>query len=167
MKLLHLFILPNIIVAAEPATLKLDYKEDKESDYPAQIQAAFTKLLASNAALAKEFSKFEAPPLNEARGRYSGTPKIQSLVISESEHVNFATAGGKKEFEKTITLYYRFDEGEHRGRSTSSGFFATFAVTGTLTYRRLANDEFDLTNAAVGARFMGFSRKLESPDPNQ
>ena len=58
--LLSLMISGSLAVAAEPLTMKLDYKEGKEDDYAAQIQSAFTKLLTSDSALSKEFAKFEA-----------------------------------------------------------------------------------------------------------
>jgi hypothetical protein len=41
----------------------------------------------------------------------------------------------------------------------------TFALAGTLTYRRLSNEKEELTNATVEARFPGFSRSLKAPEP--
>ena len=106
---------------------------------------------------------FEAPPPEDARGRYSGEPIIVPIVISEEEHVDFRDSGGKAGFEKVIALYYRFDEGFHRGRQTASGFFARFTVTGDLTYRHVENDDFDLSASSVVAKFEGFSRTLVAP----
>ena len=165
--LLTLMVSGGLAFAAEPLTMKLDYKEGKEDDYAAQIQSAFTKLLASDSTLSKEFTKFEAPPLKDARGRYSGEPTIMPILISEEEHVDFRESGGKAGFEKVIALYYRFDEGFHRGSGTASGFFARFTVTGDLSYRHVANDDFDLTASSVVAKFDGFSRTLVAPSPEQ
>ena len=165
--LLTLMISGSLAVAAEPLILKLDYKEGKNDDYAAQIQSAFTKLLASDSTLSKEFTKFEAPPPENARGRYSGEPTIVPIVISEEENVDFRESGGKAGFEKVIALYYRFDEGFHRGSGTASGFFARFTVTGDLSYRHVANDDFDLTASSVVASFEGFSRTLVAPSPEQ
>lgn len=166
MKILFLILLSSSILVAEPLTLKLDYNENEEGNYSKQIQSAFTKLLVSNSNLAKEFTKFEAPPPEDARGRYSGEPTIRAIVISEDEHVNFRDSGGTKVFKKMIALYYRFDEGMHRGRETSSGFFAIFTVNGNLTYLHLKNDEFKLTKANVVAQFNGFNRTLTAPKPD-
>jgi hypothetical protein len=165
--LLSLMISGSLAVAAEPLTMKLDYKEGKEDDYAAQIQSDFTKLLTSDSALSKEFAKFEAPPPEDARGRYSGEPKIVPIVISEEEHVDFRDSGGKAGFEKVIALYYRFDEGVHRGRQTASGFFALFTVMGDLSYRHVENDDFDLSASSVIAKFQGFSRTLSAPQPDE
>jgi hypothetical protein len=165
--LLVLIIFGSVAAAVEPPTLKLDYKEGEDVDYAAQIQVAFTKLLGSDSALAKEFTKFEAPPPEYARGRYYGEPTILPIVVREEEHVNFRDSGGKKEFKKTIALYYRFTEGMHRGRQTSSGFFAVFEVTGDLSYRHLENDAFAISTSNVIARFQGFSRTLIAPKPEE
>lgn len=163
MKTVLLLFLSCGILIAEPLTLKLEYKEAGEENYPEQIQEAFTKLLAKDTALAKEFTQFEAPPDS---GRYYGVPTIIPIVISEEEHVNFRDTGGEREFQKTIAFYYRFAEGQHHGIATSSGFFALFTVTGKLTYRQLANNDFDLSRATVLAKFQGFSRTLSSAKPN-
>ena len=165
--LLLLIISGSLAAAAEPPILKLNYKEGKEADYAAQIQTAFTKLLASDPTLAKEFTKFEAPPSEDARGRYSGEPTILPITISEEEHVDFRDSGGKAEFEKVIALYYRFDEGMHRGRQTASGFFALFTVRGELSYRHVKDDNFDLSASIVVATFKGFSRTLVAPEPDE
>ena len=165
--LLTLMISGSLAVAAEPLILKLDYKAGELEDYAAQIQSAFTKLLASDSNLSKEFTKFEAPPPEDARGRYSGEPAIVPIVISEEEHVDFRESDGKAGFEKVIALYYRFDEGIHRGSRTASGFFARFTVTGDLSYRHAANDDFDLTESNVVAKFEGFSRTLVAPRPDE
>jgi len=167
MKALLLLLAPGCIFASEPRTLNLDYKAGVSADYSTQIQTKFKKLLDSDRTLAKEFKRFEAPPPENARGRYSGDPTIQVLTLSESEHVDFRDSGGVKEFDMRIALYYRFDEGMHRGRQTSSGFFATFRVTGNLSYRRLDNDEFKLTKSKVYAKFQGFSRELTTPEPEE
>lgn len=165
--LLLLIISGSLAAAAEHPILKFNYKEGKEADYAAQIQTAFTKLLASDPTLAKEFTKFEAPPPEDARGRYSGEPTILPITISEEEHVDFRDSGGKAGFEMVIALYYRFDEGFHRGRQTTSGFFALFTVTGELSYRHLKNDDFELSASSVVAKFKGFSRTLVAPQPNE
>lgn len=149
----------------EPNTLNLEYKEGEDADYSTQIQTKFKKLLDSDATLAKEFERFEAPPPKEFRGRYSGEPTTQVLTLCESEHVDFRDSGGTKEFEIVIALYCRFDEGVHRGRQTCSGFFALFTVTGNLSYRHLDNDEFVLAKSQVVAKFQGFSRTLAAPKP--
>lgn len=167
MKALLLFLVPSCIYAAEPRTLKLEYKEGEKVDYSPQIQAKFKQLVSSDPSLAKEFEKFEAPPPENARGRYDGDPTIQVLTLSQSENVDFRDSGGTKEFEIEIALYYRFDEGVHRGRQTSSGFFAHFTVTGNLTYRHLDNDEFELAKSQVAAKFQGFSRTLAAPKPEE
>ncbi len=166
MKALLLFLVPSCIFAAEPRTLTLEYKEGEKVDYSPQIQAKFKQLVSSDPALAKEFEKFEAPPPENAQGRYDGDPTIQVLTLSQSENVDFRDSGGTKEFEIEIALYYRFDEGVHRGRQTSSGFFAHFTLTGNLTYRHLDNDEFELAKSQVSAKFQGFSRTLAAPKPD-
>jgi hypothetical protein len=165
--LLALTLSGSLAAAAETLILKLNYKEGEEADYAAQIQTAFTKQLASDSTLAKEFTKFEAPPPEEARGRYSGEPTIVPIMVSEEEHVDFRDSGGKAGFEKVIALYYRFDEGFHRGRQTGSGFFALFTVTGNLSYRHVKNDDFDLSGSSVVAKFQGFSRTLVAPQPDE
>lgn len=165
--LLILFLVPDLIFAAEPKILKLEYKEGEAVDYPAQIQAKFKQLLESDPSLAKEFEGFEAPPPKDAGGRYSGEPTIQVLTLSKSEQVDFRNSGGAKEFEMTIALYYRFDEGRHKGSQTRSGFFAIFAVTGNISYRHLDNDKFELTKSQVDAKFQGFSRALKAPKPEE
>lgn len=165
--LLVLILSGSLAAAAEPPILKLNYKEGKEANYAAQIETAFTKLLASDSTLAKEFAKFEAPPPEDARGRYSGEPTIVPIMLSEEEHVDFRDSGGKAGFEKVIALYYRFDEGFHRGRQTACGFFALFTVTGDLSYRHVKNDDFDLSASSVVAKFQGFSRTLVAPQPDE
>ena len=167
MKALLLFLMPGCIFAAEPRTFKLDYKEGEKVDYSPQIQAKFKQLVSSDPALAKEFEQYEAPPPKNAQGRYDGVPAIQVITLSQSENVDFRDSGGTKEFEIEIALYYRFDEGVHRGRQTSSGFFAHFTVTGNLTYRHLDNDEFELAKSQVAAKFQGFSRTLAAPKPEE
>jgi hypothetical protein len=165
--LLALILSGSLAAAAEPLILKLNYKEGEEADYAAQIQTAFTKQLASDSTLAKEFTNFEAPPPEEARGRYSGEPTIVPIMVSEEEHVDFRDSGGKAGFEKVIALYYRFDQGFHRGRHTASGFFALFTITGDLSYRHVENDAFDLSASRIVAKFQGFSRTLAAPQPDE
>lgn len=145
--------------------LSLDYKEGKEADYAAQIQTKFKKLLESDPVLAKEFKTFEAPPPEEAQGRYSGEARVQAITLDQSEYREFRGQGGTTEFEQTIALYYRFDQGVHRGEETLSGFFARFKVTGTLSYHHVDNEDFKLANATVKAQFEGFSRNLVAPKP--
>jgi len=160
-----MMFLPVCVLAGELPTLELKYKEGENIDYSDQIKVEFTKLLSKDHALAADFSVFEdAPP--PSVGRYSGDPIIQSMVIAESEDVDFRDSGGTKVFAKTIALYYRYDQGHHRGRNTSSGFFAVFVVSGKLTYRSEKNEEDELTKAVVVAKFRGFSRTLSAPKPS-
>lgn len=165
MKALLCFFIPACVFGEEPRILRLEYKEGVAVDYPAQIQAKFKQLLDSDPDLAKEFGTFEEPPPENARGRYDGEAGIQVLILSESEHADFRTTGGTKEFELKIALYYRFAEAFHRGKETRSGFFANFTVTGNLTYRPLKNEEFELEDSQVVAKFQGFSRTLVAQKP--
>ena len=57
--------------------MELTYKKGKTTDYADQVEAGFKKLLVSDTKLAAEF-KFESPPPDDARGRYSGDPKVLS-----------------------------------------------------------------------------------------
>lgn len=167
MKSLLLLLAPCCLFADEPRTFNLNYEEGESADYPSQIQTQFKKLLDSDKSLAKEFEKFEAPPPENARGRYINEPTIQVIKLRESEHVDFGDSGGTKEFEMTIALYYQFSQGFHRGRATSSGFFALFNIVGNLSYRHLDNDEFELTKSLVNAKFEGFTRNLVGPKPEE
>ena len=167
MKALLLLLVPGLSLAEESKILPLEYKSGDTVDYPAQIQAKFKQLLDSDSNLAKEFQRFESPPPKGARGRYSGEPTIQVLTLSKSEHADFRDTGGTKKFEIALVLYYRFEESEHRGSQTSSGFFARFTVTGNLSYRQLDNDELELANSHVVAKFQGFSRNLAAPRPEE
>jgi len=167
MKPLLLLLLFTQVLSATPITLKLNYEEGENDNYPKQIQAAFVKLLASNKALAKEFSKFESPPPEDSRGRYSGNPTIQILTLAESEHVDFRDSASSSQFGKTIALYFRFDEGVHRGSEFHSGFFALFEVKGELSYRHVKGDEFELQCSKVVATFKGFRRTLTAPLPSE
>ena len=167
MKSILLFLLTVSILKSAPLTLTLKYDESEKVNYALQIQTQFTKLLSTNASLAKKFTRFESPPPEYARGRYDGVPIIRTIVISKKEHVNFNNAGGTKELEQVIAFYYRFDEGMHRGRATSSGFFALFAVKGKMKYKHIVNDNFDLIDSLVTAKFLGFSRTLKAPSPEE
>jgi hypothetical protein len=166
MKTLSLLLLSGYAIAAEPRTLTLQYKAGENDDYPAQIQSAFTKLLIEDRTLAADFSMMEDAPQPSAAGRYQASPIIVPIVISEGEHIDFGAAGGRKEFEKKIALYYRFEQGMHRGRETHSGFFALFTVSGKLTYGDSADSASDLTQSVVTAAFQGFSRTLKAPSPS-
>lgn len=165
MKIIFFLIMSGCVFAGEIKSIKLNYKAGGSDDYAIQIQAQFKKLLDSDPDLAQKFHKFEAPPAEDARGRYSGESTIQVLTVSESEHVDFRESGGAKKFEKTIALYYRFDEGMHRGRESRSGFFALFVVNGVLSYRHRNGDDFELADAKVVANFKGFSRTLVGQEP--
>lgn len=165
MKAFLILLAPCCVFADEPRILTLAYTEGNEADYPLQIQTKFKQLLDSDKKLAEDFGKFEAPPPANARGRYGDEPTIQVIYLSESEHVDFSDDGGVKDFNMTIALYYRFSQGLHRGRQTSSGFFALFDLTGKLSYRHLDNDEFELAKSQVTAEFKGFSRSLAGPGP--
>lgn len=149
----------------EIKSIQLDYNKANSVGYVHQIQAAFKQLVDSDANLAKMFHEFENPPATGISGKYSGEPSIQAIVLKESENVNFRESGGTSSFEKRIALYYRFDDGMHRGKETRSGFFALFDVRGTLAYRRLDNDEFEVKESKVSAIFKGFSRTLIAPEP--
>jgi hypothetical protein len=152
---------------AAPHMLELKFIEGEETDYSAQIQEAFTKLLASDEALAKEFAGFEAAPPEDERGRYSGEPVVQHIIIGEEESADFKDTGGTKDFTKTVALYYRFDEGFHRGQGTRNGFFAVFAITGKLTFANRGDDDFQLSGAKVTAEFQDFSRTLTAPGSSE
>jgi hypothetical protein len=156
---------PCLALGGELKTLELTYKEGKAADYAAQVEAGFKKLLVSDSKLAAEFKKFESPPPEDARGRYSGDPKVQVLTLAESEDVDFRDSGGSSQFGKTIALYFRFDEGVHRGSEFHSGFFALFEIKGDLTYRHVKGDDFELSDSKVVATFKGFSRTLSAPAP--
>ncbi len=149
----------------EIKSIQLDYNKANLVNYSHQIQAAFKKLVDSDANLTKMFHELEKSPAKEFAGKYSGEPSIQAIVLNESENVNFREEGGTTSFEKRIALYYRFDEGMHRGKETRSEFFALFDVRGTLTYRRLDNDEFEVNESKVSAIFKGFSRTLIATEP--
>lgn len=163
MRALILLLAPCLAQGGEPKTLELTYKEGKAADYAAQVEAGFKKLLFSDSKLAAEFEKFESPPPQNARGRYSGNPKVQVLTLAESEHDDFRDRGGSSQFGKTIALYFRFDEGVHRGSEFHSGFFALFEVKGELSYRHVKGDDFDLSDSKVVATFIGFRRILVAP----
>ena len=166
MKTLNLLLLSGYAIAAEPRTLTLQYKAGENDDYPAQIQSAFTKLLIADRSLAADFAMMEDAPQPSEAGRYQASPIIVPIVISEGEHVDLGAAGGRKEFEKKIALYYRFEQGMHRGRETHSGFFALFTVSGKLTYGDSADSASELIESAVTATFQGFSRTLKAPSPS-
>jgi hypothetical protein len=165
MRALILSLAPSLALGGELKTLELTYKEGKAANYAAQVEAGFKKLLDSDSKLAAEFKKFESPPPENARGRYSGEPKVQVLTLAESEHVDLRDSGGSSEFEKTIALYSRFEEGMHRGSEVHSGFFALFEIKGELSYRHVKGDDFELSDSKVVATFKGFSRTLTSPEP--
>jgi hypothetical protein len=166
MKTLSLvLLLSNYVIAAEPRTLTLQYKAGEKDDYPEQIQSAFTKLLATDRNLAADFAMMEDAPQPSAAGRYQASPIIAPIVISERKHVDFVTTGGHEVFEKKVALYYRFEQGMHRGRETYSGFFALFTVSGKLTYRNSADRASELTESVVVATFQGFSRTIKAPSP--
>jgi hypothetical protein len=166
MKTLISFILTSsIALAIDPLSFNFDYNE--EANYASMIQTAFTKQLTSDASLSKEFSKFESPPPKEARGRYYEDPTISSIVVSEEEHVDIKDISGMREFKKTIALYYRFDNGMHRGKVTNSGFFALFVVTGKYSYSNLANNDIKILKSSAVAEFKGFSRTLVAPEPDE
>lgn len=160
-----LLLAPCLALGDEIKTLELTYKEGKAADYAVQVEAGFKKLLDSDSKLAAEFKKFESPPPENVRGRYSGDPKVQVLTLAESEHVDFRASGGSSRFGKTIALYFRFDEGMHRGAESHSGFFALFEIKGNLTYRHVNGDDFELSNSKVIATFKGLSRTLTAPAP--
>jgi hypothetical protein len=144
----------------EIKSIHLDYNKANSVSYAHQIQSAFKQIIDSDSNLAKMFYELEGRPVAGLDGKYSGEPSIQALTLEESESVNFREEGGTSSFEKRIALYYRFDEGMHRGKKTRSGFFALFDVKGTLTYSHLANDEFVVKDSDVSATFKGFSRTL-------
>ena len=146
----------------EPVTLELKYEDSQKADYAKQLEEEFGKRLKADAALAKEFAAFERA---SDSGRYSGVPEVAAIEISCEEDVDFRDGGGRRDFQRKIALYYRFDEGVHKGVFTHSGFFALFLVTGKVTYAHRKGDDFDLTNAVVVATFQGFSRTLEGVSP--
>ena len=162
--LLALLISSSLAAAAEPLFLKLDYKEGVDNNYAAQIQTAFTKLLATDSTLSKQYAKFEAPPSENARGRYSGEPTVLPIQISEESHaITHSDGVTKAEFREVIAFYYRFDDGMHRGSETRSGFFALFTVVGELSL----GDGNEVLKSNVVATFQGFSRNLVAPKPNE
>ncbi|MBK1884243.1 hypothetical protein JIN85_17620 [Luteolibacter pohnpeiensis] len=160
-----LLLLPSFALGGELKTLELTYKEGTDANYAAQVEAGFKKLLDSDSKLAAEFKKFEFAPPENTRGRYSGEPKVQVLTLAESEHVDFRDSGGSSQFGKTIALYFRFDDGMHRGSEFHSGFFALFEINGDLSYRHVKDDGFELSDSKVVATFKGFSRTLTAPAP--
>jgi hypothetical protein len=165
MRALILLLSPSLALGGGPKTLELSYKEGKDVDYAVQVEACFKKLLVSDSKLSAEFKKFESPPQENARGRYSGDPKVQVLTVAESEVVDFRDSGGSSQFGKTIALYFRFDEGVHRGSEFHSGFFALFEIKGDLTYRHVKGEDFELSESKVVATFNGFSHTLTAPAP--
>jgi hypothetical protein len=165
MKILFASLLLAGNLLAAPLALELNYSED--GDYPDQIQEAFAKLLASDERLAKEFAGFEAAPPEDERGRYSGEPVVQHIIIGAEESADFKGTGGTRDFTKTVALYYRFDEGFHRGQGTRNGLFAVFAITGKLTFANRGDDDFQLSGAKVTAAFQGFSRTLTAPGASE
>lgn len=165
MRALILFLVPCLALGGDLKTLELSYKEGKAEDYAAQVEAGFNRLMVSDSKVAAEFEKFESPPPENARGRYHGDPKVQVLTLAESEHVDFGESGGSGQFGKAIAIYFRFDEGVHRGSEFHSGFFALFEVKGELSYRHVKGDDFELSSSKVVATFKGFSRTLTAPAP--
>lgn len=146
--------------------IHLDYNKANSVSYAHQIQSAFKQIIDSDTNLAKKFHELEGRPVAGSDGKYSGEPSIQAITLEESESVNFRDEGGTSTFEKRIALYYRFDEGMHRGKKTRSGFFAIFEVKGTLTYSPLVNDKFEVKEADVSATFKGFSRTIVAQASN-
>lgn len=167
MKPLLLLLLTSLTLVAEPIILTLEHKDYQTDDYASQIEAAFAKVLAADVNLTREFVSYESPPEEEASGRYSSDPVVAPILLSESEEVEFRGDGGTRNFERTIALYYRFDEGMRRGVFTRSGFFALFTVKGELTYLNSGDDNFELDGATVTAEFERFSRELKALSPDE
>lgn len=165
MKILFFLILTGCAFGEEAGKLqfKINIEDTESSNYSSQLKAALTSLLNDNKQIADKFHKMEDPPPSEARGRYSGEPIVQAIVLAESENVNFSEAGGEKDFEKTIALYYRFDEGVHRGSQSHSGFFAIFVIEGKLNFEVLHGEKLKVKKSEVFATFKGFERSIAFP----
>lgn len=72
---------------------------------------------------------------------------------------------GTTETSEQIALYFSFSQGEHRGISTQSGFFANFELDEVETYALDANgdgEEWRLLKREVSADFKGFSLTLQA-----
>lgn len=153
------------VLAAEPPVLKLDYKEDIEDsneEIPRQIQQKFAKLMETDAELAKEFEKFEAPT---GSGKYSPYPEVFPVILSREVYGHFEDLEGSKSFEMEVALFYRFEDGHSRGRATTSGFFARFSVEADITYKitKGVDSDFKISDTKFVAKFKGFSRTLTMP----
>lgn len=153
-------------LCAGPRTLKLEYQEEAEDSneqLPKQIQAAFAKLLSTDPELAKEFKKFEAPPVKAGLGKYSGKPEVFPIILTKDAGADFQHSGGKRYFDMKVALFYQFDNGHSGGMATTSGFFALFSIDGHVTYNMTEDEKFEISGAEVIAKFEGFSRTLTVP----
>jgi hypothetical protein len=163
MRTLILLLIPCLASGNELKILQLTCRKGADNNYPAQIEAGLKKLLVSDLKLAAEFKKLESPPPENAVGRYSGKPKVQVLILAESEYRDFRDIKGTTESGQTIALYFRFDEGAHHGEEFHSGFFALFEIKEELSYRHVKDDDFELIDSKAVATFKGFSKTLNAP----
>jgi len=168
MKILYFLLLTEFSLAEEGESpqFKIAYEDAEFSNYSTQLRSGLGELLKKNPKIAEKFREMENAPVDDSRGRYSGEPTVQVLVLAASENVDFQKDSGDRVFEKTIALYYRFDEGMHRGSQSHSGFFAIFVVEGKLAFEIFNDDQLKIKNSEVVATFRGFKRSIDFPvDP--
>ena len=159
-------VIPILLAVAtfafgEPLEFALEPNDDHNAEYGTQLLEKFNALLKSDMDLKARFEAFEVPPKERAGGRYlgfSGRP----LLLHQSEDVDFRDDGGRRDYTRTVVLYYSFAEGFHKGMQEASGVFAVFHLVGHQSYDHGGDGEFKLAKHSVTAKFDGFHKTLNA-----
>jgi len=158
---LLLLLLASSMAFGKPPEIVLEPDPGDSPDYGEQLMRKFNELLEKDEDLKKQFAVFEGPPKERAAGRYLGY-SARPLLLHQYREAEFRDAGGTRDYEQTLVLYYTFGEGFHRGMEEVAGVFAVFKLEGHQTYVHKADDSFELVKHTVSVRFTGFRKSLSA-----